>query len=72
MADVEEVSVSYSRKVQLEQFEPIQHFTELTISLEDGDDPDEVHDEYSELAEDMVERALAQRLTQKKLDDESE
>jgi hypothetical protein len=68
MPEVEKVNVSYSRKVQLDDFEPVEHFAELEVSLEDGDDPDEVYDEYSEQAEDMVERAIANRVTAKMID----
>lgn len=62
MPELNTVTTSYSRKVQLEQFEPVEHFVELEVSLEDGDDPDEVYDEYSERAEAMVERAIAARI----------
>lgn len=68
MADVTEVTTSYTRKIQLEQFEPISHSATLTVELDEGDDPNAVYDEYSERVEDMVERQLAARLAQKKLD----
>lgn len=67
MAEVNTVTASYNRKVQLEQFEPIQHSVELEITLEDGDDPDEVYDEYVAVVEDMVERAIAARVTETKI-----
>lgn len=73
MAEVERVYPDYDRKVQLEQFEPVKHGVELAVKVGDGEDPDEVYDEYSQMAEDMVERAIAQRIAAKKLeDDESE
>lgn len=70
MPELETLSVSYSRKVQLEQYAPVEHFVEMEVSLEEGDDPDEVYDEYSEDAEDMVERAIASRLAAKEMEDE--
>lgn len=76
MADITEVEATYSRKVQLEQFEPIEHRVTLVAELFDEDDPDAVYDEISDSAEDMVERAIAHRVTQTKLaeseNDESE
>lgn len=72
MPDVETVNIQYNRKVQLEQFEPVEHGVELAVSVEDGDDADEVYDEYSDVAEDMVERAIAARVTAKKLADSDE
>lgn len=68
MADVEELTVSYTRKVQLDQFEPITSFAEVEVSLEDGDDVDEVFDEYSERVEEMVERHIVERTTAAKID----
>jgi len=62
MPELNTITTSYSRKVQLNKFEPVEHFVELEVSLEDGDDPDEVYDEYSERAEAMVERAIAARI----------
>lgn len=72
MATITQLDVSYSRKVQLEQFEPIEHSVNLEIALEDGDDPDDVYDEYVDIAEDMVERAIIERVTAKKLESEDE
>lgn len=68
MTNVDSVTVAYSRKVQLEQFEPIEHFAEVEVSLSDGDDPDEVYDEYSERVESMVERGIADRLVASEID----
>jgi hypothetical protein len=74
MATLESISTSYSRKVQLEQFEPVEHSVKLDVSLDDGDDPDEVYDEYSDRAEEFVERAIVARIQAKKLagDDEDD
>ena len=68
MADVDTIDVQYNRKVQLEQFEPVQHGLSMEVSLDDGDDPDEVYDEYASIAEDMVERSLAERIARAKID----
>lgn len=72
MATITQLDVSYSRKVQLEQFEPIEHSVNLEVALEDGDDPDDAYDEYVDIAEDMVERAIIERVTAKKLESEDE
>jgi predicted RNase H-like HicB family nuclease len=74
--EITEISAHYNRKVQLDQFEPIQHGVELTAVVEDGEDPETAYDELSERAEEMVENEIARRLTQKKLaedgDDDSD
>lgn len=70
MPELQDISVSYSRKVQFEKFEPIEHFVELGVTIEDGDDADEVYDEYSARAEDMVERAIASRTAEKVMGEE--
>jgi hypothetical protein len=68
MAHLNEMDVSYSRKVQLDQFEPVEHSVEMSVTVEDGDDPDAVYDEFADRAEEMVERAIAKRVASKKLE----
>lgn len=65
--EVTSIEASYNRKVQLEQFEPVQHSVTLSAELQEGDDLDEAYDELADAAEEMVEQALARRITQKKL-----
>lgn len=72
MATVKTVTPSYNRTVQLDQYEPVKHGVELEVVVEDDEDEDEVYDEYSDVAEDMVERALVARIEQKKLADEDD
>lgn len=73
MPEPTSITVSYNRKVQLEQFEPVQYGVEVDVALEEGDTVDEVYEEFTELAEDAVEQELARRVAAKKLeDDESE
>jgi len=72
MPSIDTIETNYNRKIQLEQFEPVQVGVTLTVELEDGDDPDAVFDEYEDRAEDMVERALAARITQHKIDADSD
>lgn len=72
MPDVESINVTYQRKVQLDQYEPITHEVELEVSLDEGDDPEEVYDEYADRAEDFVERAIVRRLQQKELASEQD
>lgn len=70
--EITEIEASYSRKVQLDQFEPIEHRVTLTAVLGESEDADEAYDELAEQAEDAVEREIARRITQKKLADESD
>lgn len=67
MPEITEVVASYSRKVQLDDFEPVQHNVELTAELAEDDDAEDVYDGLADQAEDMVERAIAGRVTRKKL-----
>lgn len=67
MPNPESITFHYNRKVQLDQFEPIQHGAELTVDLEEGDDFAEVYHEYAEDLEYEVEEELARRVTNKKL-----
>lgn len=68
MAQPSEVTVSYERKVQLDQFEPISFNAEVTVDLEEDDDYAEVYNEYASQVEDSVERELARRIARKKAD----
>ncbi|TQQ81891.1 hypothetical protein EWF95_02835 [Halonotius roseus] len=68
MASVGDILVSYSRKVQLDQFEPVEYGIEMEVQIEDGDDPADVYREQTTVAEDAVERELARRLARKKAD----
>lgn len=70
--EITELSVSYNRKVQLDDFEPMQHSVTLHAELAEDDDVGEVQHELSERAEDMVEREITRRITQKKLDESDE
>lgn len=72
MAEVEEIQVHYNRKVQLDQYEPINHGATLEVSVGEDEDWREVYAEYAEDAEDEVERAIARRLTAKKLGPEAD
>lgn len=67
MPEITEISASYSRKVQLDDFEPIRHHVELAAVLEDGEDVDEAYDDLADRAEDMVERSIASRVAATKL-----
>lgn len=67
MTETTEITAFYNRKVQLDDFEPVQHGVELHAELSEGDDLDEAYDELADQAEEMVERALASRITRKKM-----
>jgi hypothetical protein len=70
--EITEIEASYARKVQLDQFEPIEHRVTMTAVLGESEDADEAYDALAEQAEDAVEREIARRITQKKLADESD
>lgn len=61
------IEVRYSRKIQLEQFEPVEHAVVLTEDVPADEDVDEAYDALADRAEDMVERQLAKRVAQQKL-----
>lgn len=67
MPEITSISSSYSRKIQLEQFEPVQHSVTLEAEVAEGEDADEAYDELSEQAEEMVERQIARRVAQSKM-----
>lgn len=69
MAQIKEHTVRYSRKVQLEQFEPIEVGESITVELDEGDDNEEVSKELSKTVEDNVERRLMERIMAKKMED---
>ena len=68
MARPTEVTVNYSRKVQLDQFEPIEFGGSVTFELEDDEEPGEVYHDNAAEVEDAVERELARRIARKKND----
>lgn len=72
MPEITDLTVSYQRKVQLDQYEPITHTVELRASLDEDEDRDDAYDALAERAEDMVERALASRISQKKLSESND
>jgi glycerol-3-phosphate O-acyltransferase len=69
MATLDRLEVPYDRKVQLDQFEPITVGAAATFSLESGDDPYEVYHDGQATVQQMVERALAERIARKKMDE---
>jgi hypothetical protein len=68
MARPTEVTVNYSRKVQLDQFEPIEFGGSVTFEFEEGDEISEVYQNHASEIEDAVERELVRRVARKKND----
>lgn len=68
MPDVTNIETTYTRKVQLEQFEPVSHTVTLSAELGSDESPEQAYDELSERVEEMVERAISARVAAKKLD----
>lgn len=67
MATFDTLTVTYDRKVQLDQFEPVSFGATAEISLESEDSPEGVHEQMSAVLQGMVERELAARVARKKL-----
>ena len=70
--EITEIESSYSRKVQLEQFEPVEVSETITAVVEEGEDIDVVSKDLSKIVHDNVERRLTDRLLQKKMEDGKE
>lgn len=66
MANLTELNISYDRKIQLSQFEPITVGADATFTLEYDDDPYEVYEAGQQSVQNMVERELALRIARKK------
>ena len=69
---IETIEPYYDRKVQLKQFEPVTFGASATVSLEDGEDPEEVYAEVANVLQDAVERELARRVANSKREERDE
>jgi len=69
---ITEIESSYSRKVQIEQFEPVEVAETITAVVEDDEDIEEASNALSKVVHDNVERRLTDRLLQKKMEDNKE
>ncbi|UBF22646.1 hypothetical protein HRTV-25_gp65 [Halorubrum tailed virus 25] len=67
MATLDNIEISYDRKVQLQKFEPITVGAVAAFSLKPDDDPYQVYQQGQESVQAMVERELAERIARKKL-----
>ena len=67
MATLDTLEISYDRKIQLDQFEPVTVGAVGTFALEADDDPYEVFQAGQASMQEMVERAA--RVARKKLED---
>lgn len=67
MATLDTLEISYDRKIQLDQFEPVTVGAVATFSLDSLDDPYEVYQAGQASVQDMTERELAERIARKKL-----
>lgn len=66
MATLDNIEVTYDRKVQLKQFEPVTVGAVADFTLEPDDDPYEVYEQGQRSVQNMVERELAYRIARKK------
>ena len=69
MATLDVLEVPYSRKVQLDQFEPVEMGATATFTMDADDDPYEVYHDGQATVQQMVERELAERIARKKMDE---
>ena len=64
-----EVTTTFQKTVQIEQYEPEKIGVTQTAQLEDGDDPDEVLDELHEENVAFVAREITSRMAAKRMKD---
>lgn len=68
---ITQVSVSASKKVQLQQYQPIEENAQLTAEIRDGDDVDDLLSALEDRAWEQVERGVMERYeTHVRKDDE--
>lgn len=66
---VKEISVTYGRKVQLAQFEPVDYRESLIAELDEEDDVEEASKQLADAVEEHVEREIVGRILAKKMED---
>jgi len=69
---LKEITSSYSRKVQLDQFEPVEYAETATAVLDESDDVEEASEELQKLVRDNVERGILARVMAYKMKDDDE
>ncbi len=69
---ITEIQSSYSRRVQLERFEPVEYQETVTATLDEDDDPEEVSKELQEIVRDNVERGILNRVLTAKMEDDGD
>lgn len=67
--NIKEISVTYGRKVQLKQFEPVDYRETIVAELDEDDDTEAVSKELADLAESHVEREVLNRVLAHKMED---
>ena len=67
--EIREISSTYTRRIQLQQFEPVEYSETITATLEDGDDAEEVSEELQRIARDNVERGVLNRVMTFKMEE---
>jgi len=55
---IKEISVGYSRKIMVRQYEPIESTMSITVSLEEWDNVDDVVKQMQKYCDKKVEEAL--------------
>jgi hypothetical protein len=72
MVEITEITVSYSRKVQVERFEPVEVHQSVTARPGEGDDLDELREDLYQSLRESVERQIAARLVETKFEAEGD
>jgi hypothetical protein len=70
--ELKEYTVSYGRKIQLDQFEPVEVYESVTVTLEEGDELADVSRELGQTVRKNAERNLMKRVMAKKMNEEGE
>ena len=71
MPELQTLEISYSRKVQLDQFEPVEYGATATYSVSESeqDELDEIIKDKSRQLESSVDREIVRRISVKKMED---
>ena len=67
--EIKEIESSYSRRVQLDQFEPVEYRETVTAVLDEDDDPEEVSKQLQTVVRDNVERGILNRVMSYEMED---
>lgn len=67
---ITEISSSYTRRVQLDQFEPVEYGETITAELDEDEDPEKASEELQRIVRDNVERGILKRVMVHEMEDD--